>query len=171
MSKYLLLLLTYKCFVLLLFAREHNTFLVVCTPHNRMTKHLLRRFRKEIREREDIQPNCLVQLQEDPRREANIQAAKLLLHDTFKDQIRIEVTPQASIICGSREEAAINRLKEYTREEVNPPDLLLTTLTQEEIHEYLRSKGVDKNVFVPASPEQRFVKKLGEDFPDVLYGL
>ena len=136
-----------------------------------MTQHIVRRFRKEIRARSDIQPNATVRLADDPRRASNTQAATLLLRDVFGERINV-VKDADGLVCGSREEAGILRLQEYTRSEAASRDVLLSSLTLSDLQEYLASKQVvDAQLFVPVSPEQRFVQRLGDEFPDVLYGL
>lgn len=136
-----------------------------------MTKHVLKRFRKEVREREDIQPNATVTLSDDQKRRANTKAAELLLRDVFGEHIEITIAP-GGLRCGSREEAAIGRLKHYTRAEVNDQDLLLSSVLLQDLEEYLASKNeAHDGLYLPESPEQRLVQRLGEAFPAVLYGL
>ena len=151
--------------------RRYDTLLGVECYQGVVVEHLVRRFRKEIRLREDIQPKSVVTLQDDRRRARNVQAAQLLLKEVFGKQITVQLASKG-LVCASREEAAISRLQEYTRMEVKHEDLFLTSLTLAELAEFLESKGeASEGLFLAQSPEQRFVSRLGEEFPDVLYGL
>lgn len=155
---------------LLLLLRRYGTFFREQPIQTYMIQATLRRFRKEIRERDDIQPEATIVLSNNPARSANTKAAQLLLRDVFKEHITIEFS-ENGLLCGSREEAAIYRLQQYTRAGVTTPDVLLCSLPLAELTQYLAARGVDEELFLPTSPEQRFVQELGEQFPDVLYGL
>ena len=131
---------------------------------------MIKRFRKEVRAREDIVPFGTVILSNAPERSANTLAATLLLQEIFADRITIQSSPQG-LLCGSREEQAALRLSEFTRQGA-PCDLLLRSLTASEIEKYLANKtGVHHTVFVPDTAEVRFVRRLSDEFPDVLFGL
>ncbi|MFT4250333.1 MAG: hypothetical protein ACMXYD_03155 [Candidatus Woesearchaeota archaeon] len=134
------------------------------------TPLIIRRFRKELREREDIAVNSTVTLCDDPARKANTQAATLLLQEVFHGRITIRTSPDG-LVCGSREEAAILRLQAYTRTNPVRYDMLLTHIPVQDIEEYLVSKGISSQVYIPSSPEQEFVFSLAEQFSDVVYGL
>lgn len=155
---------------LLLLFRRYGTLFSEQPTLTDMIQATLRRFRKEIRDREDIQPEATVILSNDPARSANTKAAQLLLRDVFKEHLTIEFS-EDGLLCGSREEAAIYRLQQYTRAGKSTPDVLLSSIPLAQLAEYLQARGVEDELFLPASPEQRFVQELGEQFPDVLYGL
>lgn len=134
-------------------------------------KTTVKRFRREVRERQDIGPNGCVVLAKSPERIANVLCARLLLADVFGDRIRVEEA-DTGIVCGSREEAAAWRLAEYTRGDAETPDLLLSGLTREEIGTYLKERtGKEHEVFVPDTPEVRFLEELATEFGDIRYGL
>lgn len=134
------------------------------------TPLIVRRFRKELRTKDSIHDSATVTLSDDPKREANTLACKLLLEEVFHDRITIEYSADG-FVCGSREEAAIYRLQEYTRNEVHAPEMLLTEIPVADIQEYLRQHNSDLEVYVPSSPEQRFVDSLASEFEDITYGL
>lgn len=130
----------------------------------------MKRFRKEVRERDDIVPFATITLNNDPQRSANTLAAELLLTEIFDDRITIEKSPDG-LVCGSREEAGGMRLAAYTTG-IPPTDLLLASLTAEEIENYLvKQTGQRHTVFIPDTPEVRLLRQLGKEFPDVLYGV
>lgn len=137
-----------------------------------MVEHLFRRFRKEIRENPDIQPGGTVVLCSDPEREANTRVAEYLLGEVFGKQITITHSSDG-LKCGSRQEAGLLRLMQYTRRQVHSYPLLLKSLLVEEIQELITYADlqINNDIYLPSSPEQQFVSKLGEQFPDVLYGL
>jgi|AntRauTorckE6833_2_1112554.scaffolds.fasta_scaffold116085_2 hypothetical protein len=134
------------------------------------TPAIVRRFRKELREYEDIQPEMTITLNNDPKRAANTRAAQMLLEGAFNNRVTIDFS-ETGIICGSREEAAIYRLQEYTRRDQPASRILLSEVPAEDIQEYLNEHNEPSEVFVPASPEQRFVYTLAKDFQDIIYGL
>ncbi len=131
---------------------------------------MIKRFRREVRSRSDIVPFATVTLCDDPARAANTRAATLLLKEIFADRITILYAPDG-IICGSQEEHCARRLAEYTQGIPYSP-LLLSSVSASEIENYLSHKdGKECTVFIPDSAEVRFVRRLGEEFPDVLFGL
>lgn len=134
------------------------------------TPAIVRRFRKELREQHDINSDDTVYLQSDEKRVANIAAARLLLHEAFNDRISVVVSEEG-FVCGSREEAALNRLMQYTRQDVKETSLLLAEIPADDLNEYLKKQGINKQVFVPMSAEAEFLETLADDFPSVRYGL
>lgn len=135
-----------------------------------MTRSLLKRFRKELRSRPDIVPGSRVTLCDDPMRAGNTRAATLLLEDAFKGRVHIDLSPEG-IVCGSREEAACLRIASFTAGADLGSEPLLSSLRAEEIREYMDSvHGERVDVFVPDSPERRFLAHVGDEVPDVWYG-
>jgi len=131
---------------------------------------MIKRFRKEIRGRVDIAPFKTVILNSDPQRKANTLAATLLLKEVFDDRITIAYAPDG-IVCGSREEAGANRLAAYTQG-TTEKEVLLSSVTLSEIETYLEDKTQESHiVFIPDTPEVKLVRRLGDEFPDVLFGL
>lgn len=135
-----------------------------------MKKSLLRRIRKEIRERDDIAPMQTVVLRETEKRAGNIRAAELILREVFEDRITIEKSKDTGIICGSREEAGALRLAEFTKRQAEQT-VFLSSLTKKEIETFLSEHGCDIDVYVPNTAEVRLIEQLAEDFADVRFGV
>ena len=132
-----------------------------------MERHLLRRFRRELRLK-GISADAGLILTDDDARRANTAAAVILLEKAFNGRLRVEFAVDGLLV-GSREEAAANNLSEYTNN-VSAPPLLLSSLSRKDIVGVLAGSGVGE-VFVPDCAEVRFIERLAESYPDVLYGL
>ena len=131
-----------------------------------MTSALIKRFRKEVKER-GVRSGSTLALANIPQRASNALAAELLLKEILHERISIERSPDG-IICGSREEAAGLRLREYSQDLVNDKIPLLSSLSRAEIETYLKERtGKDHRIYVPQSPEVRFVGRIAEEYPDV----
>ncbi len=136
-----------------------------------MSNALLRRFRRELRERGDIRAGEKIVLSDAPERTGNTRAAELLLRDALNGRVEVSRAPDG-LVCGSRDEAAALRLKAYTEDEDVSTDLLLSSLTASEIETYLKEvAGEDAEVYVPDTPEARFLSALADAYGDVRYGL
>lgn len=135
-----------------------------------MNQSLIRkRFRKEIRNRPDINPSSTLILCDDPLRAANTSVAVFLLNELFGDRISISYASDG-LICGSREEAAVYRLMEFTQDTSKNVDVLLCELPYAWIQRVSDERNFGE-VYVPDSAEFRFVESLSADFSDIRFGL
>ena len=123
---------------------------------------LLRRFRRELRERGDIRAGDRVVLGDGPSRAGAARVVRVLLEDALNGRVEVAFGPDG-LLCGCREELSARRLMEYTRGAVPVEPPLGSSLTRAEMQTYFKQRtGETIEVTVPASPESRLLEGLAD---------